>query len=403
MGTIIQVDQSGLIWDALPEATHHCSPTDSLLNLQQSMNNFFDTAWRRIKFITLTVGVVGGGLAIANLPIPAIREPIAKHAPILLLPSIIAWDHNYREGTVALEQAEQLIQQAKHPDDLTGGDRYLKSAKEHLNALPSDGINNYEASSYCYFRTCSWRFSGGEIQQRRESLARVEATLTQEQNLQSQLQQTIDAIAESQVNYKNAKGDIQKQSIVTQWEQDIEQLAALSSSTLTGRLANVEREKAQTAFKNATGFSHDQKRSGNLIQAAKQFAISAQKMTLGESHSVSEWQAILNQWDSAIGPLKSISVDNPDYVSSRKTLADYQQQQSRARIRLQEEQTAIALLQTTEAQINVLVRTHTNLNRDQAKAEMMAIEANLKKIAPGTTTHPQAQEWLNSLRKRLNS
>lgn len=89
---------------------HHFSLTDSLLNLQQSMNNFFDTAWRRIKFITISVGVVGGGLAIANLPIPAIREPIAKHAPILLLPSIITWDHHYREGTVALEQAEQLIQ-----------------------------------------------------------------------------------------------------------------------------------------------------------------------------------------------------------------------------------------------------------------------------------------------------
>jgi hypothetical protein len=382
---------------------HHFSLTDSLLNLQQSMNNFFDTAWRRIKFITISVGVVGGGLAIANLPIPAIREPIAKHAPILLLPSIITWDHHYREGTVALEQAEQLIQQAKHPDDLTGGDRYLKSAKKHLNALPLNGINNYEASSYCYFRTCSWRFSGGEIQQRRESLARVEATLTQEQNLQSQLQQTIDAIAESQVNYKNAKGDVQKQAIVTQWEQDIEQLEALSSSTLTGRLSNVERAKAQTAFKNITGFSYDQKRSGNLIQAAKQFAISAQKMTLGESHSVSEWQAILNQWDSAIEPLKSIAVDNPDYVSSRKTLADYQQQQGRTRVRLQEEQTAIALLQTTELQINALVRTQANLNRDQAKAEMMAIEANLKKIPPGTTAHPQAQEWLNSLRQRLNS
>ncbi len=367
------------------------------------MNRFFSTAWQRIQFITITLGVVGGGLAIANLPIPAIREPIAKHLPFLLLPSIIVWDHHYREGTVALKQAEQLIQQAKHPDDLDKGNRYLKSAKNHLNALPSEGLNYNEASSYCYFRNCSWRFSSGEIQQHRESMARVEATLTQEQNLQSQLKETIDAIAESQVNYQKAKGDVQKQAVVTQWEQDIEQLAALSSSTLAGRLANVEKTKAQTAFKNVTGFSHDQKRSGNLIQAAKQFAISAQKMTVGESHSVSEWQSILNQWDSAIGPLKSIAVDNPDYVSSRKILADYQQQQSRARVRLQEEQTAIALLQTTEAQINALVRAQANLNRDQAKAEMMSIEANLKKIAPGTTAHPQAQEWLTSLRKRLNS
>jgi hypothetical protein len=90
------------------------------------MNNFLGTAWRRVKLITIAVGGLGGGLVIANLAIPIIREPIAKHAPILLLPSIIAWDYHYREGTVALQQAE--------------GDRYLKSAKKHLNALPLDGI-----------------------------------------------------------------------------------------------------------------------------------------------------------------------------------------------------------------------------------------------------------------------
>ena len=214
----------------------------------QLMTESVKTTWKRVKFIGITIGVLGSALAIANLPIPFIRQPIARQAPFLLLPSLMAWDHHYREGTVALEQAEQLIQQAKHPDDLTLGDRQLKMAQQHLNALPLEDFSQYDASYYCSIRSCSWRFSSQEIQQRRESAARIEATLVQEQHLQSQLQQTTDSIAEDQVNYQKATTEIQKQPIVTQWQQDIQQLEALSSNTLTGKLARVEKTKAETAF-----------------------------------------------------------------------------------------------------------------------------------------------------------
>ena len=370
-------------------------------SITESVRTTWQTTWKRVKFTGIAIGLIGGGLAIANLPIPFIRQPIAEHAPFLLLPSLIAWDHHYREGTVALEQAEQLIQQAKHPDDLTLGDRSLKLAQQHLNALPLEDLSQYDASYYCSIRSCSWRFSSWEIQQRRELAARIEATLTQEQHLQSQLQQITDAIVEDQVNYQKATSEAQKQPIVTQWQQDIQQLEALSSNTLTGRLASVEKAKAETAFQNATGFSHNQRRSGNLIQAAKQFALSAQTMSKGASHSITEWQMILNQWDSAIAQLQSVPLDNPDYISSRKALADYQQQQGRVKVRIEEERSAITQIQTTEVQINSLVRSYSGMNRDQAKAELMSIEARLNKIPTGTTSYEQAQEWLVSLRKRL--
>lgn len=370
-------------------------------SMTESVRTTWHTTWKRVKFISLSIGLVGGAIAIANIPIPLIRQPIARHAPFLLLPSLVAWDHHYREGTVALEQAEQLIQQAKHPDDLTLGDQSLKLAQQHLNALPLEDLSQYDASYYCSIRSCSWQFSSWEIQQRRELAARIEATLTQERHLQSQLQQTTDSIAEDQVNYQKATSETQKQPIVTQWQQDIQQLEALSSNTLTGKLARVEKAKAETAFQNATGFSHDQKRSGNLIQAAKQFALSAQTMSKGVSLSTTEWQTILNQWDSAIAQLQSISPDNPDYISSRKSLADYQQQRGRVKVRMEEERSAITQLQTTEAQINSLVRSYSGMNRDQAKAELMSIEARLNQIPVGTTSYGQAQEWLVSLRKRL--
>ena len=370
-------------------------------SMTESVKTTLKTTWKRVKFISITIGVLGGGLAIANLPIPFIRQPIAKQAPFLLLPSLVAWDHHYREGTVALQQAQQLIQQAKHPDDLTLGDRQLKMAQHHLNALPLEDFSQYDASYYCSIRSCSWRFSSQEIQQRRESAARIEATLVQERHLQSQLQQTTDSIAEDQVNYQKATSEAQKQPIVTQWQQDIQQLEALSSNTLTGKLARVEKAKAETAFQNATGFSHNQKRSGNLIQAAKQFALSAQTMSKGASHSTTEWQTILNQWDSAIAQVQAVQPDNPDYISAHKSSVDYQQQRGRVKVRMDEEQKAITQLQTTEAQINSLVRSYSGMNRDQAKAEMMSIEARLNQIPVGTTSYAQAQEWLVSLRKRL--
>lgn len=363
--------------------------------------NVFKTAWQRVKFLGITIGAVGAGLTIVNLPIPGIRETIAQKAPILLLPSIASWDYHYQEGMVDLEKAEQLIQNAKHPNDLDLGDRELKSAQAHLNALPLQGFEHYSDSYYCYFRNCRWQFSSWEIQQRREAAGRTEAILFQERNLQSQLKESTDKIADYQKNYPKATNDIEKQTILTQWEREISQINLLNSNSLMGRIANTEHDRITTDFQKITGLNQATNQSDRLMQGAVPFAVAAQKLTEGKSHDADEWQAIIRQWESAIGQLQSIPVQNPDYVKSRKVLADYQQQLDRAKIRLNQEVNAATLLQTTESQINTLVRNHTSLNRDQAKAELMAIEARLKKIPIGTTAYDQAQDWLGSLRKRL--
>ena len=364
-------------------------------------SNVFKTAWQRIKFITITIGTLGAGLAIVNLPFPGIRETIGKKAPILLLPSIASWDHHYQEGMVNLQKAEQLIQNAKHPNDLDLGDRELKSAQSHLNALPLQGFENYNDSYYCSFRNCRWQFSSWEIQQRRESAGRTEAILSQERNLQSQLKESTDKIAHLQKNYPKATNATEKQTILTQWEQEISQINLLNSNSLMGRIANTEQNRIRIDFQKITGLNQAKNQSGKLMEGAVPFALSAQKLTEGKSHTVAEWQAIARQWESAIAQLQSIPVENPDYVQSRKVLADYQQQVERAKIRSNEENNASTLLQRTESQINTLVRNHTSLNRDQAKSELIAIEADLKKIPSGTTAYDQAQDWLRSLRKRL--
>ncbi len=365
--------------------------------------NFFKTTWRRLKLFTLTIGTLGAGLTIVNLPLPGIREAIAQKAPILLLPSVAAWNYHYREGMVDFQQAEQLIQQAKHPNDLDQGDRKLKSAQSHLNALPLQGFEQYGDTYYCSFRNCGWNFSSREIQQRREEAGRTEAILTQERNLQSQLKQITDTIANTEAEFKNTKDESKKQIILTKWEQHLSQLNMLQSNSLMGRIARTEHNRVSANYQKITGLTQAQTKSGNLLQAAAPFAQDAQKLTAGKSHSVAEWQSIVRQWDNAIAQLQSIPVENADYVKSRKVISDYQQQSDRAKIRLAEESTAAESLQTIEVRINTLVQNHSSLNRDQAKAELMTIEAKLKKIPIGTTAYDQAQDWIRSLQKRLDS
>ncbi|GAB4244663.1 MAG: hypothetical protein Kow0049_34570 [Stanieria sp.] len=56
------------------------------------------------------VGIVamGGIIWLINLPYPMIRRPVARTAPILLLPSYLSIDHNYPQAIAKVEQADQL-------------------------------------------------------------------------------------------------------------------------------------------------------------------------------------------------------------------------------------------------------------------------------------------------------
>jgi hypothetical protein len=184
-----------------------------IITMSNSSAHPFQTTWRRLRFLGVSIATIATGLTITNLPLPGIRDTIAAKAPLLLLPSVIAWDYHYREGMVDFQQAEQFITQAKHPNDLDQGDRKLKSAQSHLNALPLQGFAQYNDTYYCTFRSCNWNFSGREIQYRREEAGRIAAILTQERNLQSQMQQVTTAIEDHQLQFKNAKNESQKQIV----------------------------------------------------------------------------------------------------------------------------------------------------------------------------------------------
>jgi len=68
--------------------------------------------YHQIKWTAIVLGSAAGVVWVVNLPYPMIRLPVAKTAPILLLPSFISMDHHYRGVLAAVEQADQLVNKA---------------------------------------------------------------------------------------------------------------------------------------------------------------------------------------------------------------------------------------------------------------------------------------------------
>lgn len=92
--------------------------------------------WSKIKWTTvLAVGSMGA-LWVINLPYPMIRWPIAKTAPILLLPSFMSMDYHYRGAINSVEQADQLINKATSLADIERGVEKIKEGQKHLDNLP---------------------------------------------------------------------------------------------------------------------------------------------------------------------------------------------------------------------------------------------------------------------------
>ncbi len=82
------------------------------------------------------LGGLAGLIWLLNLPYPMIRRPVAKTAPILLLPSYLSMDSNYRQAIAKVEQSDQLVNQATSLADLKLGQEKVIQAQKHLDALP---------------------------------------------------------------------------------------------------------------------------------------------------------------------------------------------------------------------------------------------------------------------------
>lgn len=358
--------------------------------------------WNTVKWtILLTLGGVGT-IAVANLPYPPIRRPVARTAPILLLPSFMQMDYHYREAIALTQQADQLVNQATSAADFELGTEKVKLAQGHLDALPVWFLG-YEPSGYCSLMGCSWRFTLDEFKVAREEIARMEAKLFQEQNAFTLLEEGNAALSAAKAQYQAANPTQQATAIAT-WQTAIERLGEIPSETLAGRMAKTQLVAAQRDFQDVTGQMTATVQSNTAVEAAKLFAIQAATASQNPPHSAEEWEQIANLWLEAMARLKTVEEENPGYLEAQKKLAEYTSNLGQTKTRQSAERDSVGALSQAKARIadwqRLAARDRQNL---QLVSSLQEIINQLDRVQSGTTASREAGELRQFAQNKLEA
>ncbi|TAD94189.1 MAG: hypothetical protein EAZ78_00645 [Oscillatoriales cyanobacterium] len=349
-------------------------------------------------------GFLGAGAGIiwlANLPVPIIRKPIANTFPILLLPSFISMDQNYRLAIALVEQSDQLINKATAAADFDLGETKAKQAQKHLDALPVWFLGYYP-QTYCSFFGCTWRFTVDEFQAARKSIGRMDAQIFQQKNAFTQLTQVEENLTTAKQQYQQAKNATDRQKASINWQSAIDQLNQIPPETLAGETARKKLQAAERDFQAMGGVATGSVRADNLIEAAKEFALSAAVASQKPPHSAESWQKIADLWQESIERLSQIPFDSPGYLDAQTKLAEYQNNLGTTQIRLKAEKESVEALNQAKS---LFANFQTNLNSTSqnpgyALGQLQEIINQLESVKPGTTVYPEAQKWLQSARKK---
>jgi len=355
----------------------------------------------KIIFAGGFLGAGAGIIWLLNLPFPMIRWPVAKTMPVLLLPSFISMDHNYRQAIALVEQSDQLINKATAVADFDLGETKSKQAQKHLDALPVWFLGYYP-KTYCSFAGCRWRFTVDEFQAARKNVGRMDAQIFQQKNAFTQLSQVEQSLVSAKQEYQQAKNAADRQKASINWQSAIDQLNQIPAETLAGETAKKKLQAAERDFQAMGGVATGSVRADNLIEAAKEFALSAAVASQKPPHPAAQWEQIAGLWEEGINRLKMVPVDNPGYLNAQTKLAEYQKNLGIAQIRLQAETDSAKAFQESKSLLASLQNTvnSTSQNPGYAVSQLQQIINQLESVKPGTTVYPESQKWLQSARKK---
>jgi hypothetical protein len=258
--------------------------------------------WNKLIWTMALLGVPVGLLWLINLPYSPIRQSVARHAPLLLVPSYLSMDHHYRQAIAAIEQAAQLIDHPTSPSDLEVGAQELAEAQQHLDQLPIrlDDWSDYQYDWY------SWRLTPVSLLNARTQAGRLKAKVFQETNAQTTLLQAEQSLTTAKQQYQQAKSLTDKQGAIALWQAALNQLEQVPMETLAGRTARQSLAASQRDFQAIVGLTAGDQRTVTLITAARQFSWQAAQAAQHPPHAVEEWQQIEALWQQAIHQLEGI-------------------------------------------------------------------------------------------------
>jgi tetratricopeptide (TPR) repeat protein len=357
--------------------------------------------WQKLQWSAIAIIAVPSVIGFLNLPYPMIRWPVAKVAPILLLPSFMSMDHHYRQAISLVEQSDQLVNQATSAADLALGTTKVKAAQKSLDALPVWFLGYYPVT-YCNWMQCTWRFTLDEFQQARKDIGRMEARLFQENNAQTKLEAADLTLGNIKQQYQEAPNEGERSQAIAQWQQAIDTLHQIPRETLAGRTAATKLKAYERDFERVAKWSDDTARSGNLIGAAQAFASLAQQSAAGDMHTAAEWEEIQRQWEMAIARLDKIDVKDPNYAQAQKLLATYHKNLGTAKTKLKTEQESVqAFAKAQQATEQLLATLNGEGDRASIARQLQSIVNDLQKVKKGTTVYAEAQDYKQSAEARL--
>ncbi|ACK65016.1 conserved hypothetical protein [Rippkaea orientalis PCC 8801] len=358
----------------------------------------------KVKLIAWSIGITSlmvSGLAglvyVVNLPYPMIRRPVARIAPILLLPSYMEMDRNYREAIAHVEQADQLINSPSSFADITLGETKVQAAQTNLDALPVWFLG-YEPKFYCSLFGCSWQFTFDEFQAARMKIGRMDAIVFQQKNAKEQYEKADKLLQTAKQDYQKAANLQQQQAVLIAWQNALDEIEQLPPSTFAATLAKAKLDAYQRDFQQVSGNIGGIVQTNTMIQAAQQFSLAAATTCQNPPHPVEKWQQCAKLWQEAIERLEKVQSDEPGYVEAQALLAQYQTNLGTVEVRLATEAESLNAFEKAQANIQQLQSIFAKgINPDQRNyfiSELQGTIDQLQKVQPQTTAYSQAQELL---------
>ena len=350
----------------------------------------------------LAVGLGGltGLIWILNLPYPMIRRPVAKTAPIILLPSYLKMDRNYREAIANVEQADQLVNQATSLKDLELGQEKVNLAQKNLDALPVWFLG-YEPQLYHSWFNFGWKFTLDEFKVARAKVGRMEAKIFQEINAYTELEQARQDIQQAKQNYQQAKDAISKQQAISAWQAGIDRLEELPPSTIANERGQASIAAYLRDFRHVSGLVAGNDRTNKIMAVAQQFYTKATDRCSGLAYSTNHWIECIKLMDRAVAILEKVPLEDADYLAAQTLLASYESESGKMRIRQQEQESSQRAYESAQQAIANLPKSIDRYNRDRTAKEILTIINQLEKVKPQTTVYPQARSTMNFANKKL--
>ena len=377
---------------------------DEQILKQAAKLNLPGPAIRSTKWLLgLTTGIaaLAGGLWFVNLPYPMVRWPVARTAPMLLLPSFMRMDHNYRQTIIFTEQADQLINNATSAADFALGAEKSAQAQEHLDQLPVWFLGYYP-QRYCQFFSCGWRFTLDEFRNARALIGRMEAQIFQEQNALTQLDAGTSAVETAKQQYQQAQTSTEKTEALMAWQRGMDKLNEIPSETLAGAQAQTRLQAFQRDYTDLAGTAADMQQSNDFVAVAKNYGLQAAMVVQNPPHSADIWQRAEEQWHEALKVLEKVPENSPSYVDAQSLRAQYLTYKSDIEARRRQEEQAVATIREVRQTIPQLI--------DQAEAgavrgvrsQLQQVIQNLETVPGNTTVAEEAQQLKKQAQAKLN-